>query len=115
MTTPREVEEAAQAHVGPKVISETPYFEWDVNNFKAGAQWQRERDQLEIEGLKERANAWKNVAQGDLKNVQRIIRLEAAIEFVLKNYLDIPCEGPLNDGILVTGRIIAQQALKENE
>lgn len=41
-----------------------------------------------------------------------IEKLSAALEFCLKNYLDIPCEKSKSDGILTTGRIEANRALQ---
>lgn len=38
---------------------------------------------------------------------------KSALEFVYKNYLDIPVDNPNKKGVLTTGRIIARQALEE--
>jgi hypothetical protein len=40
-------------------------------------------------------------------------KLEAALEFALSNYLDVPVEKKIPEGVLTTGRIIAKEALTE--
>ena len=75
-----------------------------------------ERDSLEQEEqnsfddiVKDYKSGWNACANLLLPEIEK---LSAALEFCLKNYLDIPCEKSKSDGILTTGRIEVNRALQ---
>lgn len=96
---------------GAIIVSCGLIFRFVYSRYKAELEIKLQGRISHAEVMEHKAKRLSEIARNKDKEIER---LKSAIEFALKNYLDIPCEKSIPDGILTTGRIVLKQALSHS-